>query len=67
MDVSLQQGMDYGTSQCYVAGDYVSGEEALPIESSLEPINVAYDMDFDQLFEHYASAVTGRAAANKHH
>ena len=62
VDVSLQPGLDYGVSHGYVKGDYVSGEEALPIESGMEPINVAYDMDFDELVALYVSALTRRLA-----
>ncbi|MCY4072289.1 MAG: hypothetical protein OXG60_13410 [Chloroflexi bacterium] len=60
VEVSIQRGMDYGTSHGYVKGGYVSGEDALPIDSNLEPIRVAYDMDFDALVELYVSALTRR-------
>ena len=60
VEVSVQQGMDYGVSHGYVKGDYVSGEDALPMESDLEAINVAYDMDFDRLVELYVAAITRR-------
>jgi len=60
VDVSVQPGLDYGVSHGYVKGDYVSGEEALPIESGLQAINVAYDMDFEELAELYVSAITRR-------
>ncbi|MCY4020464.1 MAG: nucleoside hydrolase [Chloroflexi bacterium] len=59
VDVSIQPGMDYGTSHGYVKGSYVSGEDTLPIDSDLEPIRVAYDMDFDALVELYVAALTG--------
>lgn len=62
VEVSVQPGLDYGVSHGYSKGEYVSGEEALPLDSELKPINVAYDMDFDQLAELYATAVTGGAA-----
>jgi len=65
VQVSVQPGLDYGVSHGYVKGDYVSGEDALPLESDLGAINVVYDMDFDHLAELYVAAVTGRAAANK--
>ena len=58
VEVSARQGMDYGTSYGYIKGGYESGNEALPIESDLEPVNVAYDMDFEQLVEIYIAAIT---------
>lgn len=59
VEVSIQPGMDYGVSHGYVKGDYVSGEDTLPIDSNLEPIRVAHDMDFDALVELYVAALTG--------
>lgn len=59
VDVNLQPGLDYGTSHGYIPGEYVSGGNAFPLESDLEAINVAYDMDFDQLLELYVAAITG--------
>ena len=58
VEISVQQGIDYGTSYGYVKGPYVSGNENLPIENNLGPIRVVYDMDFDQLVELYATAAT---------
>ena len=60
VEVSTQPGLDYGASHGYIRGDYVSGNEALPIESDIEPVTVAYDMDFDSLVEIYVDAITKR-------
>ena len=60
VEVSVQQGLDYGASHGYIKGAYVSGNEALPIESDLEAVNVAYDIDFDRLVEIYVDAITIR-------
>lgn len=62
VEVSVQQGLAYGTSYGYVKGAYISGNETLPIENDLKPVNVVYDMDFDKLVELYVSAIT----INKH-
>ena len=66
VDVSVRRGLDYGVSYGYVQGDYVSGEDALPLDSDLEPIKVAYDMDFAQLAELYVDAITRGEAEEKH-
>ncbi len=60
VEVSTQPGLDYGASHGYIQGDYVSGNEALPIETDIEPVTVAYDMDFDRLVEIYVDAITKR-------
>ena len=60
VEVSTLPGLDYGASHGYVRGDYVSGNEALPIESAIEPVTVAYDMDFQRLVDIYVDAITLR-------
>lgn len=60
VEVSVQQGMDYGASYGYIRGAYESGNEALPIVGDIKPVTVAYDMDFDRLVDIYVDAITKR-------
>ena len=60
VEISVQKGLDYGTSYGYEKGTYVTGSESLPIQNDFNPIRVAYDMDFEKLAALYLETITGQ-------
>jgi len=60
IEISVQKGLDYGTSYGYEKGVYITGSESLPIQNQLKPIRVAYDMYFDKLATLYLETITGQ-------
>jgi inosine-uridine nucleoside N-ribohydrolase len=60
VEISINKGLDYGTSYGYEKGPYVTGNEMLPMQNHLKPIKVAYNMNFDKLTKLYLETITGR-------